>query len=209
MLGLSPTDLIARLITLIVALSMHEFAHAWTADQLGDDTPRLQGRLTLNPLAHLDPLGSLMLILVGFGWARPVVVNPYQLQRRSPAAMMLVAIAGPFSNLLMAIIAAIPFRAGLISLGMSTSLTAELLAQFIFINLLLMFFNLIPISPLDGEKVADYLLPPGGQRFLDRIRPYGPFLLLGLIFLGSFGGLDLMGALIAKPALSVFRLLIT
>ncbi|MFN2273246.1 MAG: site-2 protease family protein [Anaerolineales bacterium] len=209
MLGLSPTDLIARLITLVVALSVHEFAHAWTADQLGDDTPRLQGRLTLNPLAHLDPLGSLMLVLVGFGWARPVVVNPYQLQRRSPAAMMLVAVAGPFSNLLMAIIAAIPFRAGLLSLGFSPSFTAELLAQFIFINLLLMFFNLIPISPLDGEKVADYFLPPGGQRFLDRIRPYGPFLLLALIFLGSFGGLDLLGNLVGKPALSIFRLLIT
>jgi Zn-dependent protease len=209
MLGLSPTDLIARLITLVVALSVHEFAHAWTADQLGDDTPRLQGRLTLNPLAHLDPLGSLMLIIAGFGWARPVIVNPYQLQRRSPAAMMLVSIAGPFSNLLMAILAAIPFRAGLLSLGISRSFTAELLAQFIFINLILMFFNLIPISPLDGEKVADYFLPAGGQRLLERIRPYGPFLLLGLIFLGSFGGFDLFGNLIGKPALSVFRLLIT
>ncbi|MEJ2011104.1 MAG: site-2 protease family protein [Anaerolineales bacterium] len=209
MLGLSPTDLIARLITLIVALSVHEFAHAWTADQLGDDTPRLQGRLTLNPLAHLDPLGSVMLIIAGFGWARPVVVNPYQLQRRSPAAMMLVAIAGPFSNLLMAILAAIPFRAGLLTLGLSRSFTTELLAQFIFINLILMFFNLIPISPLDGEKVADFLLPPGGQRLLDRVRPYGPFLLLGLLVLGSFGGLDLLGTLIGQPAMSVFRLLIT
>jgi Zn-dependent protease len=209
MLGLSPTDLIARLITLVVALSVHEFAHAWTADQLGDDTPRLQGRLTLNPLAHLDPLGSVMLVIAGFGWARPVVVNPYQLQRRSPAAMMLVAIAGPFSNLLMAIVAAIPFRAGLLTLSLSSSFTAELLAQFIFINLILMFFNLIPISPLDGEKVADYFLPPGGQRLLDSIRPYGPFMLLGLIVLGSFGGLDLIGTLIGKPALSVFRLLIT
>jgi Zn-dependent protease len=209
MLGLSTPDLIARLITLALAFSVHEFAHAWTADQLGDDTPRLQGRLTLNPLAHLDPLGSLMLIIAGFGWARPVVVNPYQLQRRSPAAMMLVSIAGPFSNLIMAILAAIPFRAGLLSLGLTPSFVAQMLAEFIFINLILMFFNLIPISPLDGEKVAEYFLPPGGQRMLDRIRPYGPYLLLGLIFLGSFGGIDIFGNLIGKPALSVFRLLIT
>jgi Zn-dependent protease len=209
MLGLSTPDLIARLITLALAFSVHEFAHAWTADQLGDDTPRLQGRLTLNPLAHLDPLGSLMLIIAGFGWARPVVVNPYQLQRRSPAAMMLVSIAGPFSNLIMAILAAIPFRAGLLSLGLTPSFVAQMLAEFIFINLILMFFNLIPISPLDGEKVAEYFLPPGGQRMLDRIRPYGPYLLLGLIFLGSFGGIDIFGSLIGKPALSVFRLLIT
>ncbi len=207
MLGLSAPELLGRLITLVVALTMHEFAHAWTADQLGDDTPRLQGRLTLNPLAHLDPLGSLMLIIAGFGWARPVMVNAYQLQRRTPAGMMIVAIAGPFANLLLAILAAVPFRAGLLSFGASSTFASELMAQFIFINLILLFFNLIPIFPLDGEKVADYLLPPGGQAFLARIRPYGMYLILGLILLGNFGGLDLLGTIIGRPALSVFRLL--
>jgi Zn-dependent protease len=207
MLGLSGPELLGRLITLVVALTVHEFAHAWTADQLGDDTPRLQGRLTLNPLAHLDPLGSLMLIIAGFGWARPVVVNAYQLQRRTPAGMMIVAIAGPFANLLLAIVAAIPFRAGLLGFGVNSTFAAQLLAEFIFINLILLFFNLIPIFPLDGEKVADYLLPPGGQAFLARIRPYGMYVILGLILLGNFGGLDLLGTLIGRPALSVFRLL--
>jgi Zn-dependent protease len=207
MLGLSATELIGRIIVLVVALTVHEFAHAWTADQLGDDTPRMNGRLTLNPLAHLDPLGSLMLIIAGFGWARPVLVNPYQLQRRTPAGMMLVAIAGPFSNLVLAILAAIPFRAGVLSFGGGSTFAAELLAQFIFINLILLFFNLIPVYPLDGEKVADYLLPPGGQAFLARIRPYGMYIILGLILLGNFGGLDLLGTLIGRPALSVFRLL--
>jgi Zn-dependent protease len=207
MLGLSVSELLGRLITLVVALTVHEFAHAWTADQLGDDTPRLQGRLTLNPLAHLDPLGSLMLIIAGFGWARPVMVNPYQLQRRSPAGMMLVAVAGPFANLLLAILAAVPFRAGLMNFSASSTFASELFAQFIFINLILLFFNLIPIFPLDGEKVADYLLPPGGQAFLARIRPYGMYIILGLILLGNFGGLDLLGTLIGRPALSVFRLL--
>jgi Zn-dependent protease len=207
MLGLSTTELIGRIIVLVVALTVHEFAHAWTADQLGDDTPRMNGRLTLNPLAHLDPLGSLMLIIAGFGWARPVLVNPYQLQRRTPAGMMLVAIAGPFSNLVLAILAAVPFRAGVLSFGGGSAFAAELLAQFIFINLILLFFNLIPVYPLDGEKVADYLLPPGGQAFLARIRPYGMYIILGLILLGNFGGLDLLGTLIGRPALSVFRLL--
>src|SRR3990170_5641596 len=102
--------LIARIFVLVTAFTVHEFAHAWTAVQFGDDTPRANGRLTLNPLSHLDPIGSLMLLVVGFGWAKPVQVNPFALQRRSSAAMMLVSLAGPLSNFLMAVLAAIPFR---------------------------------------------------------------------------------------------------
>src|SRR5512141_2013044 len=109
MLGIAPAQLIARIIVLVVAFTIHEFAHAWTANYFGDDTPRMNGRLTLNPLAHLDPLGSLLMIVAGFGWAKPVPINPYVLQRRSPAATMLVSLAGPMSNFLMALIAAIPF----------------------------------------------------------------------------------------------------
>src|SRR3990172_6184271 len=107
--------LIARIFVLLVAFSVHEFAHAWSADMFGDETPRMNGRLTLNPLVHLDPMGSLLLLVVGFGWARPVPVNPYALSRRSPAALMLVSLAGPLSNLIMAVIAAVPFRLGLVS----------------------------------------------------------------------------------------------
>src|SRR3989337_1357854 len=114
MLGLDPAELIARAIVLIVAFTVHEFAHAFVADYFGDDTPRSQGRLTLNPLVHLDPIGSLLLLVVGFGWAQPVQINPFALERRSPAAPMLVALAGPVSNLLLAVIAAIPMRFGLI-----------------------------------------------------------------------------------------------
>jgi Zn-dependent protease len=208
MLGLSVEQLLSRIIVLVVAFSVHEFAHAWTADQLGDDTPRLQGRLTLNPLVHLDPLGSIMLLLAGFGWAKPVLVNPYAVRRRTPAGMMLVAAAGPFSNLLLAILAAIPFRAGLISPSLSAGFLSGLLLEFIWINLILMFFNLIPIFPLDGEKVAEYFLPPSGQDLLYRIRPYGMYILMGLILLGNFGSLDILGFLIATPASSVLRLLV-
>ncbi len=213
MFDLTLARLLPRLLTLVVALTVHEFAHAWTAQRLGDDTPRLSGRLTLNPLAHLDPIGSLMLILAGFGWAKPVPVNAYALQRRTPAGLMLVSAAGPFSNLLLAIVAALPLRVGL--LGPSSLETplgvwaVRFLQEFIFINLVLLFFNLIPLSPLDGEKIAEYLLPPRGQDVLHRLRPYGPIILMALIVLGGFGGLNLLGLLVHAPAAKVFSLLLS
>ncbi|TET33883.1 MAG: site-2 protease family protein [Anaerolineales bacterium] len=207
MLGLSLTTLISRVITLVIAFTVHEFSHALAADQLGDDTPRLQGRLTLNPLVHLDPIGSLMLVIAGFGWARPVQINPYVIQRRHPAGLMIVAAAGPFSNLLLAIIATIPVRAGLISVT-SSSFISQFFIEFIWINLILLFFNLLPIFPLDGEKILDFFLPPRGQDVLRQIRPYGMYILMGLIILGSFGSFDILGLVVMKPAMSLMRLLV-
>jgi len=195
MLDLDPSTLISHLFVLVTAFSVHEFAHAWTANYFGDDTPRLQGRLTLNPLSHLDPIGSLLLLVAGFGWAKPVPVNPYALRRRSPAALMWVAIAGPMSNLFLAILAAIPFRLDLLSVfdaerDLFTSSShflpslPQLLYVFIYTNLLLMLFNLLPIAPLDGDKIADYFFPPAWARTLEVIRPYGPLILLVVVFLG-------------------------
>lgn len=195
MLDLTPSMLISHLIVLLVAFPVHEFAHAWTANYFGDDTPSREGRLTLNPVAHLDVVGSLLLLVAGFGWAKPVNVNPYALYRRSRSAMMWVSMAGPLSNLLMAIIAAIPFRLGLVSAGqasmdMATSsqhllpTVPQLLLVFVYLNLLLMLFNLIPLAPLDGEKIADYFFPPAWQRLMDTIRPYGPVILMAIVFLG-------------------------
>ena len=213
MLNLTPSILISYLFVLLTAFAVHEFAHAWTANYFGDDTPRLNGRLTLNPLAHLDPLGSLMMLIAGFGWAKPVPVNPYALERRSPAALMLVSLAGPFSNLLMAIAAAIPFRLGLVSVyqaqfDYSTSSShflptlPLLLLVFVSVNLMLMLFNLIPLYPLDGEKIAIYFLPPSWGRTLEAIRPFSPLILLGLMFVGGY-------TLIITPALNALtRLLI-
>ncbi len=207
--------LIARIIVLLTAFSVHEFAHAWSADKLGDDTPRMYGRLTLNPLAHLDPMGSLLLIVAGFGWAKPVPVNPYALERRTPAGTMLVSLAGPMSNLLMAIIAAIPFRIGLLAIGdMYLSGGAilptlpQLLGEFIFINLILMLFNLIPVAPLDGEKILYYFLPPNLEATFDRIRPYGPMILLVLFIAGPYLGLDLLGFILGPPLRLLFNLLV-
>jgi len=194
--NLNLPTLIARIFVLLTAFAVHEFAHAWVADRFGDTTPRSMGRLTLNPLAHLDPIGSLMLIFVGFGWAKPVPINPYALSRRSPAATMWVSLAGPGSNLIMALIAAIPFQLGLVSISGATINPGSVLPslsfflfEFVYINLLLMLFNLIPIAPLDGEKVLYYLVPPSVAQVMDNIRPYGPFLLLILVFAGTFVGI--------------------
>ena len=207
--------LISRIFVLLSAFAVHEFAHAWTADRFGDLTPRNNGRLTLNPMAHLDPMGSLMLIVAGFGWAKPVPVNPYALARRSSAAMMWVALAGPASNLLMAIIAAIPFQLGLVSAfdaftnaGTILPSLDKLLWEFVFINLLLMLFNLIPIAPLDGEKILYYLIPVNGKRVMDNLRPYGPILLLVVVFLGPMLGFNFLGSVIGPPLNAMMTVLV-
>jgi Zn-dependent protease len=212
----SPSELIIFAIILLTAFPVHEFAHAWVADRFGDTTPRANGRLTLNPLAHLDPIGSLMMILVGFGFAKPVPINPYVLERHSRSATMLVSLAGPMSNLLMAIFASLFFRLGLVSTdainippsGILPNI-AQLLVIFVRINLLLMLFNMIPLFPLDGEKVLDYLLPPSAARVLENIRPYGPMILLALVFiLPRLVGIDLLGTVILPAVNNLTRLLI-
>jgi Zn-dependent protease len=213
--NLDPATLITRLFVLVVAFTIHEFAHAWTATRFGDPTPGMNGRLTLNPLAHLDPIGSLVLLTAGFGWAKPVPINPYILTRRSSAAVMWVSLAGPGSNLLMAAIAAIPFQLGLLSVAAAfipnksfLPTAPQFLFEFIYINLVLFLFNLIPIAPLDGEKILSYFLPPPISTFMDSIRPIGPFILLGLILVGSFTGLNLLSNIMGPPLQSLLRLLV-
>jgi Zn-dependent protease len=207
--------LITYAIILLTAFPVHEFAHAWVADHFGDNTPRANGRLTLNPLAHLDPFGSLMMIIVGFGWAKPVPINPYILQRRSPAATMWVSLAGPMSNLLMAIIGSIFFRFGVLSITDITFVSGEILPNiplfvfmFIRINLWLMLFNLIPLFPLDGEKVLDYFLPPSAARVLESIRPYGTMILMVILIVLPMVGMDVIGKVIQPAFDFLTRLLI-
>ncbi len=212
-LDLYPSTLIAHLIVLVIAFTFHEFAHAWTANYFGDPTPKMNGRLTLNPLAHLDPIGSLLLLVAGFGWAKPVPINPYFLQKRSSSAVMLVSLAGPASNLLMAIVAALPFRFGIVSLSdayvaiQTQSMhifptLPQILYVFIQINLLLMLFNLIPIAPLDGEKIVEYFFPATWLQFSDAIRPYGPIILMAVVFLG------VLNYIINPPLVLLMRILV-
>jgi Zn-dependent protease len=211
MLSLTPARLIARLITLMIAFSVHEFFHAWTADWFGDSTPRREGRLTLNPLAHVDLLGALMLLVTGFGWARPVRVNPYSMRRDVPSAYMWVSLAGPLSNLVLAVVAAIPFRLGWVvpdfSSGRFIPSLGQLLLEFVFLNLILALFNLIPLAPLDGEKVLSYLSPAAWMPTLERIRPYGPAILLGVIFLAPYLGLNVLQWVVMRPAIMLLNLL--
>jgi len=219
MLNLNPATLISRIIVLLTAFSVHEFAHAWTANYFGDSTPKINGRLTLNPLAHLDPMGSLLLIVAGFGWAKPVPVNPYTLRQRAPSALMWVSLAGPLSNFLMALIAAIPFQLNLITLNdvfvslsvqSSTILPtpASFLWEFITINLVLMLFNLIPLPPLDGDKIVDFFLPDRWRDAMARIRPYGPMILIVLFMVGPYLGFDFLGVIIEPPLRFLINLLV-
>jgi len=189
-----------RIITLAIlfltSMPIHEWAHAWAAYRLGDDTAALRGRLTINPLAHLDPVGTLALLFFGYGWGKPVPVSPYRLRGNRRASWALVSAAGPFSNLVLAMLAAIPFRLGWLnfyaSSGSSVSLEG-ILFQFILINLSLMLFNLIPIPPLDGSRILGWLLPPRWASMLDRIEQYGGMgLMLVLYLLSRFGILSMV-----------------
>ncbi len=201
-LGLSLPALIALLATLAISLSFHEFAHAWSAVEMGDDTPRLNGRLSLNPLAHLDPIGSILLVVAGFGWAKPVPINPYNF-RNPRLGTTLVSAAGPLANFVLALIAAIPVRLGAINLlyhtpwgGQWAQGLAEFLYTFVLLNLNLMLFNLIPIAPLDGSKILRGLAPREWDRWLNPLEQYGAFILMGLVFLGSFGRFSIIGMVI-------------
>jgi Zn-dependent protease len=180
-------------VMLLVAFPIHEFAHALAAFRLGDGTARLMGRLTLDPRAHFDPTGGVLLAITvlftpfGFGWAKPTPYNPMNLQggRWGEA---IVAAAGPISNLVLAIAAAIPLRY-IDAVGMSIPMLGEFLDFFVTINLVLMVFNLIPIPPLDGSKVLFAFMEP---RTVWRVRPvleqYGLLILLAAMLLPVFGG---------------------
>jgi Zn-dependent protease len=173
--------LIAGVVALLVGLTFHEFSHALTADQLGDMRPRAMGRLTLNPIAHIDPIGAVMLVIAGFGWAKPVMVNPAAL-RGGRRSMALVAFAGPIANLVVAIAFAVAFRVMTLA-HVESGFVLSLVALIVQLNILLAIFNLIPIPPLDGYNVALAYLPARQALTIQRYAPYGILVLLLLIFL--------------------------
>ena len=204
MLNLTPDDLICRVITLIIALTVHEFSHAFIADRFGDLTPRQAGRVTLNPLVHLDFFGSLMVLVSGYGWAKPTPINPVVLRQHSKYALLWVSLAGPFSNLLLAAIASVPLRLGLVTVTQPSGILptlGEFLYIFFYLNLILAIFNLIPFPPLDGEKIITALLPEKLESIYATIRPFGPIILIALIFVGPQIGIDVIGW-IMTPALA-------
>ncbi len=179
---------------ILAALTVHEFAHGWVAHRLGDDTAKDMGRLTLNPIAHLDPVGTIMLFLVHFGWAKPVPVNPYNFNGDIRKGMVWVALAGPASNVLFAMVQGIVFqamfKAGMIGFG---TFGYRMFTLSIFINLMLAFFNMIPIPPLDGSKVVAGLLPPDYLPAWDRFERRGYMILMGLILISYFLKIPIFG----------------
>ena len=194
---------------ILLALTLHEFAHAFTADRLGDPTPRNQGRLTLNPLAHLDPLGTILLFIARFGWAKPVQVDPRNF-RNPQRDMMVVAAAGPASNLLLALIFGIIYQ---FMQGAPPETRTGVILQFIFsysvvINLILAFFNLLPIPPLDGSKIIRAFLPETFVPVFSKLESFGPFLLLGIIVLGQYFNIAIVWTIIG-PFVSFFSILFT
>ena len=176
---LSPPRLLAVATIIFVALPFHEFAHAAAAVALGDDTPRRQGRYTLNPLPHIDPMGAILIALTGFGWARPVQWNPRNITIDRKLVSIIVSLAGPLSNLLLAIVAAILVR---LVPGGNAFITTFLLF-FIQINVLLFVFNLIPVPPLDGSHVLFALLPGDNFNLQMQLSRYGFLILMLVIFL--------------------------
>ena len=178
---------------LLVGISFHEFSHAAAADALGDHLPRRMGRLTLNPLAHLDPGGTVLMFLVGFGWGKPVPVNP-NATANPKAALAITASAGPISNFLIAAVAGLPIRLGAVDWFSPFYVynTAQwgageyvgyYLSTLVLVSLILGVFNLIPIAPLDGFKVAVGILPRDLSRSFARLEQYGPLILIALIVL--------------------------
>lgn len=193
---------------ILFAITIHEFFHAWTANKLGDPTAKLQGRLTLNPIAHLDLMGTICFIIAHFGWGKPVPVNAanFNNPRRDN---MFVSLAGPASNFVSAFGFGIIFHflnTNSISTTNFTLPIFEFLLISIQINLFLAFFNLIPLFPLDGSHILKGLLPYHLVPKFDNICRYSPFILLGLILLSSQSGVSILGAILNPPVLFFSRM---
>jgi Zn-dependent protease len=196
-----PLGFIIIAVPLLYSVIFHELAHGWVAYRLGDPTAKFMGRLTINPLKHLDPMGTLMLFIFGFGWAKPVPVNLNRLRDRR-LGMILVSSAGIITNILLAFSAIFLYR--LLSIPES-GITAQLFYYFARINIILAAFNLIPLPPLDGSKILMGFAPRNVQSFLSRIERYGFFIIIGLLYLGV---LDPIIRFIESMILTVIKLLL-
>lgn len=188
--------------TILYALTIHEYFHGWTANKFGDPTAKLQGRLTLNPLAHIDIMGALCFVFARFGWGKPVPINPSYF-RNPRRDNMIVSFAGPASNFISAfmfgvmfqLLRSIPF---IIPVNIAAVLY-NLLISGIIMNLSLAFFNMIPLFPLDGSHILEGLLPHSMAMKYKEVERYCPFILLGLIVMGNFTGFSILSVMLGPP----------
>ncbi len=181
---------------ILLALTIHEYSHGYVAYKLGDPTAKMAGRLTLNPLSHIDPVGLILLLLVHFGWAKPVPVNPYRL-KNPERDMVFVALAGPMSNFLTGGIAAILVK---YLSPIFPSIIITMLLYFAFISFVLCFFNLIPIPPLDGWRIASYFMKNRELKY--QLERNGMWILLAFLIIPSLVGIDIVG-MILRPLVNI------
>ena len=207
MFDISITSLLSRAIALLLGFSVHEAAHAWVAYRLGDDTAARAGRLTLNPLKHLDPIGSIMVLVAMIGWAKPVPVSPWRLRYGPRVGVALVSVAGPLSNLVLAALVALPWRLGW--LDYAPDLVLDIVWTVIALNVVLFIFNLLPLAPLDGISVLSGLVGERAAGWLRPLQVYGPQILMGLVLISFVvPSLNLLGRALYPIMTGVMRLLI-
>jgi len=187
---------------------VHEFSHALSAYRLGDNTAKNQGRLTLNPKAHLDPMGTIMIVFAGFGWGRPTPVSPWNLRIGEKAGMAVVSVAGPISNLIVALVTGIIFQFYMNS-GSDSIQVARILLTVIQLNLVLAIFNLLPIAPLDGFKIVLGLLPRDAALSFAKTERYGMMILVLVIMGDVFLNIGILGRVISPVISFLMRLVIS
>ena len=184
MFNLDPVAIALRIPALLIAITIHEFAHARMAYQFGDQTAKNQGRMNLNPISHLDPIGTLMILLVGFGWAKPVPINPYNFNQYR-RGLRWVSFAGPLANFILGFITMLLLNI-LLKAGIFEGLFLQFIVVLMQLNILLAIFNLIPVPPLDGSKILMSFLSDSYLGLYRKIEQYAPIILLVLIFTGAF-----------------------
>ncbi len=201
--NISLEEIFYRIPAIFIGFTFHEFMHAYVADKLGDPTPRSQGRLTINPLVHIDWIGFLVLLVAGFGWAKPVHTNPNN-YKNYKKGRILVSLAGPLANLALAFVGLC-----ILYFGYSFLINSEfwyyLLLEFIWINVILFAFNLIPVPPLDGFTLVEMWIKPSQYQKISKIRPYGLFIIIALSLIGVLGMyLNFVFSIIQKASFWLF-----